>query len=93
MSFIGEVITINGVKFKQVSTEDQSYFELKELKDKVKSYKRFLDQELAYARTHYEDMKEKGLSLSMIGAEASVRELSLLKGVVDGYFGKDEEEA
>lgn len=91
MSFIGEVITINGVKFKQVNTEDQSYFELKELKDKVESYKHFLNQELACARTHYEDMKEKGLSLSMIGAEASVRELALLKGVVDGYFGKDEE--
>lgn len=90
MGVIGEVITINGVKFKQVNAEDQSYFELKELKDTVKSYKHFLNQELEYARQHYENMKELGLSLNMLGAEVAVRELSLVKGMVDEYFGKEE---
>lgn len=90
MSVIGEVITINGVKFKQVSSEDQSYFELKELKDTVRSFKHFLSQELEHARQQYENMKELGLSLNMIGAEASVRELSFVKGMVDEYFGKEE---
>lgn len=90
MSVIGEVITINGVKFKQVNTEDQSYFDLKELKDTVKSYKHFINQQLEYACQHYENMKELGLSLNMIGAEVAVRELSIVKCMVDEYFGKEE---
>lgn len=90
MGVIGEVITINGVKFKQVNTEDQSYFELKELKNTINEYKHFISQELEYARQHYENMKELGLSLNMFGAEVAVRELSLVKGMVDEYFGKEE---
>lgn len=81
-----DVITIDGVKYKQVSTEDQSYFELKELQNTISKYKFYLDQELQHAKQLYKNVKELGLSFNMVEAEAVVRELNYIKEMVYEFF-------
>lgn len=81
-----DVITINGIKFKQVTTEDHSYFELKELQNTISKYKFYVDQELQNAKQLYEDMKELGLSFNMVEAEAAVRELNYIEEMVYEFF-------
>jgi DNA topoisomerase IA len=81
-----DVITINGIKYKQVTTDDQSYFELKELQNTISKYKFYVDQELQHAKQLYEDMKELGLSINMVEAEATVCELNYIKEMVYEFF-------
>lgn len=81
-----DVITIDGVKYKQVSADDHSYFELKELQNTISKYKFYVDQELQHAKQLYENVKELGLSFNMVEAEAAVRELNYTKEMVYEFF-------
>lgn len=81
-----DVITIDGVKYKQASADDHSYFELKELQNTISKYKFYVDQELQHAKQLYENVKELGLSFNMVEAEAAVRELNYTKEMVYEFF-------